>query len=156
MGELAMIFGFLGIFLFFRLFQDQAQEYFSLDLSSLQTIIFPLLVIFGDPVAKLFRKPFAAKAILITLAAVFSYGFVFFPELTRATLLASAKTMIIFMPALVLFNKLINFYVDSEAEAGKKSFPMAFWIFFGTLFTLFLKGSVLSLILRMVYPAPFP
>ena len=103
-GKLEMIFGFLGIFLFFRLLQAQPREYFSLDILLPQAIIFSL----------------------------------------------------IFMSVFALFNKLVNFYIDGEVEAGKRSFPMAFWIFFGALITLFLKGSALSLILRMVYPAPFP
>jgi hypothetical protein len=148
----SFLLGFLGIFLFVRLFYEPAKLYFSINLLTLQMIIIPVLVIYSGKLAKWFEKPIVVKSVVSAMLIFFLLGLVFAPELTIKTLIESAQMMLVFIIVLTIFSKLINFYIETSGEEkARRIFPLAAWMFAGALLTLILKESVLSIILKMIY-----
>ena len=105
-----MLIGFIGIFLIFGLFQEPIKQYFSIDISSWQMIIFAALIIFSGPLSKIFQKPLTFRIIIAIIIIVLSYGFISSPGSTWQILYQSIQMMVIFMIILGLFGKLIGFY----------------------------------------------
>jgi len=108
---LSMLLAFIGIFLIFGLFQRPIQEYFSIDISSLQMFIFAALIIFSGQLSKVFQKPLTFKIIIVVLMIILGYGFISSPQAAGQILYQSVKMMIIFIAVLTLFRKLIDFYI---------------------------------------------
>jgi len=108
---LSMLLTFIGIFLIFGLFQRPVQEYFSIDISSFQMFIFAALIIFSEPLSKVFKKPLTFKIIIVILIVILGYGFISSPQAAGQILYQSVQRMVIFMAVLTLFRKLIDFYV---------------------------------------------
>ena len=106
-----MLVFFIGIFLFFGLFQQPIKEYTSIDISSWQMFIFAGLIIFRGSLSKFFNYPLVVKTIIIILIFIFGYGFIFSPQSAWQIFYQSIKIMIVFMIAFILFRKLIDFYI---------------------------------------------
>jgi hypothetical protein len=107
-----MMLGFITIFMVFGLFQQPIKDCTSIDIFPLLMFIFVGLIIFSGPLSKLFQKPLTLKIILLVLIIVLSYGFISSPESTWQIFSQIVKMMIIFIAALTLFRKLIDFYVN--------------------------------------------
>lgn len=148
-----LLLGFLGMVLFFGFLWEEIGKYFFVgDIFFLQTLFIVALIIFIKS-AGIFSKRAALvkKTALSIFAFSAGYGFIFAPHLFWQIFSRVAPWMALLMLILGLSRKFLFFYVANEEKEGRKTFPMAIWIFLGGIITLILKESVLSLILKYIF-----
>ncbi|OGF24991.1 hypothetical protein A2303_05340 [Candidatus Falkowbacteria bacterium RIFOXYB2_FULL_47_14] len=121
--QLKMIFGFMSFFLFFYFLRIAAQKYWSIDIGAGVQAFFIILVVFSRRMTEIFfNKPAVFWTILAIGAGLCAYGLLTDPGLTLSMLAGTAKTMIIFMFAMGLIAKLVDFYVSAT---GSVDIPIA-------------------------------
>lgn len=102
----------VSVLLLFNFLQPLAMKYFSFDLQPFQSAIFAGLIIFGQKIMPILRKPLAVKIIVSILILVCFYGFWADFAATLGVIWRTLKNMAVFMAIFLLFQKLVNFYIE--------------------------------------------
>ncbi|MBU1177437.1 hypothetical protein KKH96_03265 [Patescibacteria group bacterium] len=106
-----MMIAFIGLFLIIKLFQTPIQKYTSIDVFSIQVLIFAVVIIFSNSVIKFLIKPIVFKIVIILVAILVCYGLINSYDSTIETIRRTLIMMTIFIIVLSIFRKLIDFHV---------------------------------------------
>ncbi len=79
------------------------------------------------------------------LGVYFVYGLIVFPQEISQQLVGSLRISLYFLIGLGLFTLTVDFYVE---KSKIKHLSFAIWILVGTILTIFLKGSLISITLE--------
>ena len=106
-----MMIAFIGLFLIIKLFQTPIQQYTSIDVFSIQVLIFAAVIIFSNSVIKFLMKPIIFKTVIIMVAILVCYGLIYAYDSTLEAIQRTLIMMTIFIIVLTIFRKLIDFHV---------------------------------------------
>lgn len=143
--QLLRMSGFLAIFTLFGLFSKRFPP-----IGSFQSYLFPALIIFSQPISRFLDKKIVKKIVFIFLGSVVIFDIVTPPPYQLLQIIfQSLQMMLIFTLVMKIFGTFMDKYIANEAKKGKTAFPMAAWMFFGFILTLFFKESLLSFIINL-------
>jgi len=108
---LIVMVAFIGLFLIIKLFQVPIEKHTSVDVFSIQVLIFAAVIIFSNSVIKFLVKPAVFKSVIITVAVLICYGLIYSYNSTVDTIYRTLIMMSIFIIVLSIFRRLINFHV---------------------------------------------
>lgn len=145
---LKVILGFGLVFLILQIIRLRLTEYFSF-LGWHQALIFFFLILMAKHLSHLFKKRWFILILVFVLVFYLVYGWIIFPDKISQELINSLRISLYFFVGLGIFNLVVTLYIR---EIKIKHLPFAIWMAVGTLITIILKGSLISLFLN---PAPF-
>lgn len=141
----------VNLFLIASIIEIFLLRYFLLEISlrSVLPIIFITIIFFKKQLLKIIKQELIFKLIfyinsIAMVLHVFLFDFFSLLEITLNTVVMLTIFIIIFK----LIDLITNFYI-SESITSKKTIPFAFWIFSGVVLTIFLKMSIVSMIINL-------
>jgi len=108
---LIMIIAFVGLFLIIKLFQNPIEKYTSVNIFSIQVLIFAVVIIFSNSVIKFLMKPTVFKIVIALVAILVCYGLIYSYDSTLETIYRTLIMMTIFIIILTIFRRMIDFHV---------------------------------------------
>lgn len=140
---LKVILGFGLFFLILQIIRLEFTEYFAF-LGEYQFLILFILILF-KPLKNLFQKSWVFLVLVFILGVYFVYGLIIFPQEISQQLVGNLRISLYFLIGLGFFGLAVNFYIE---KSETKHLPFAIWMLIGTILTIFLKGSLISIILE--------
>ncbi len=144
---LKVILGFGLIFLLLQVIRIRLATYFSF-LNWYQAAIFFLLILIARPLGQIFRKWSILLVSVFGLTLYLIYSWFVYPQNMNQGLISALRTSFYYLLAFGLFSLLTDFYIKAIKT---KHLPFAFWVLVGTLITIILKGSFVSLFFRSYF-----
>lgn len=143
-GYLKTGIGYLMIFIFFQLIKTKINSQFS---GELQSILFLLIIIFRKVLKNFLRKTWIIITIFLAISINLTISYIFYSQAIWPKLFLSIKDSMFFMFMFIFISSLLSFVPQKQ----KTHIPFAFWMFFGLLVTIFLKGCLTTSFSNLIF-----
>ena len=133
-------FGYLLIFMFFRLIKSVLGNQFS---GELQAIIFLLIIVFRKALKQFLSKRWALILILFGISFYLTVMRFYYSQAILPQIFLSIKGSILFMLMFIFISSLLSLGQQKQ----KKYLPFAMWMFLGVIITIIFKKSLIIIII---------